>query len=176
MTKSWYPNLPIEFLFKKIEDAVAYADHSGAPLSPIQVVNKAYTLVFKTGLFPNNCKDWQHLALPARTWITFKTTFARAHQEWLDTQSQTVGNTYGTTNDLEEDPDTTANAINALATATASGRVTTVSLAAAVATLSAQLEMTQAQLATCQAQIFAKTTGTSTAKKWEKPKNPYWPN
>ena len=118
-------------------------------MPPVQVVNKAYILDFKKGIFPDNYKEWKRFALLARTWITFKTTFARAHQEWRETQSQTAGNTYDTENNLEEYPDTTTNVINALATAIDSDRATMVSLAVAVATITAQLATTQAQLATC---------------------------
>ena len=174
MTKSWDPNLPIEFLFKQIEDATAYADHGGAPLSPVQVVNKAYTLIYKTGLFPDDCKEWQRLAALARTWIAFKAKFALAHQEWRESQTQNAGNTYGAVNNMESNPDTTANAINALADATSADRATIVALSTSVHTLTIQLATTQAQLVACQAELARKTP--ATPKKWEKQKSPYRPN
>ena len=35
MNKYYDPNVPIALLFKHIEDATAYADHGGAPLSSV---------------------------------------------------------------------------------------------------------------------------------------------
>ena len=54
-------NLSVKSLFKQIEDAVVYEDHGGAPLSPIQTVNRAFTLVLKTGIFVDDCKEWKRL-------------------------------------------------------------------------------------------------------------------
>ena len=174
MIRDYDPNLPIEFLFKQIEDATAYADHGGAPLSPVQIVNSAYALVFKTGIFADDCKEWQRLAAPARTWIAFKAKFALAHQEWRESQTNTAGNTYGA-NNMEAQADT-ANAINALASATASDRATMVSLSSSVATLTAQLATTQAQLAASQ-KALAKALATNTpGNSRDKPKSPYGPN
>ena len=174
MIRDYDPNLPIEFLFKQIEDATAYADHGGAPLSPVQIVNSASALVFKTGIFADDCKEWQRLAAPARTWIAFKAKFALAHQEWRESQTNTAGNTYGA-NNMEAQADT-ANAINALASATASDRATMVSLSSSVATLTAQLATTQAQLAASQ-KALAKALATNTpGNSRDKPKSPYGPN
>ena len=138
-------------------------------MSPVQVVNKAYTLAYNTGLFPDDCKDWTRRAPVNQTWIAFKTTFALAHQEWRESQTQTAGNTYGAVNNLEAHATSTANAINALADATAADKATIVALSTAVQTLTTQL-------ATCQAQLAASRAGTATGKKWEKPKSPYGPN
>jgi hypothetical protein len=46
------PNLPIESLFQKIQDARAFAVAGGQPYGAAMIVNVAYTLVFNTGLFP----------------------------------------------------------------------------------------------------------------------------
>ena len=48
--------LPIEHLFWQIEDAVAYAAHGQAPIPPVKITNRAFTLVLNTGLFTDNCK------------------------------------------------------------------------------------------------------------------------
>ena len=57
MKAAYDPNLPIEFLFKQIEDAVAYADHGQAPISQVQVTNRAVNLIINTGLFADDCKE-----------------------------------------------------------------------------------------------------------------------
>ena len=49
-------NRPIENLTDQIENAVEYASAGQTPYTPEQVVAVAYQLVFKTGLFLDNCK------------------------------------------------------------------------------------------------------------------------
>ena len=161
MTKVWDPNHPIEFLFKQIEDATAYADHGGAPLSPVQVVIKAYTLVFQTGSLPNDCKDWTCLAAVARTWIAFKATFTLAHQEWRESQAQNAESTYGQANNIEEHTTTTANAISTLADATAANKATIIALFNAVQTLTTQLVTSQALIAASHTELAKSTPGTA---------------
>ena len=42
---------PIKRLFRKIDDAVGYADTGHNPYTPLQVVTNAFQLVFLTGMF-----------------------------------------------------------------------------------------------------------------------------
>jgi hypothetical protein len=58
LNTSYDPNLPIETLFQKIQDARAFAVAGGQPYGAAMIVNLAYTLVFDTGLFPNACRAW----------------------------------------------------------------------------------------------------------------------
>jgi len=84
MKAAYDPNLPIEFLFKQIEDAVAYADHGQAPISKVQVTNRAINLITNTGLFTDECKEWKRLSADSKTWLAFKVKFAEAHQDWRE--------------------------------------------------------------------------------------------
>ena len=59
MNTAWDPSLPIEVLFKQIQDATAFADCGGAAYTTAQIVNTVYTLVFNTGLFHDECKEWR---------------------------------------------------------------------------------------------------------------------
>jgi hypothetical protein len=65
------PNLPIESLFQKIQDARAFAVAGGQPYGAAMIVNSAYTLVFNTGLFPDACRAWQSRAIAEKTWAQF---------------------------------------------------------------------------------------------------------
>ena len=56
MREPWDPNTPFESLIKQINDAVELADHAGAPYTPVQIVNTAYGLVEKTGVFEIDCR------------------------------------------------------------------------------------------------------------------------
>ena len=61
MIRDYDPNLPIEHLFLQIEEDVTYADHGYEPIPAVTITNRAYTLVFKTCIFSDNCRDWKRL-------------------------------------------------------------------------------------------------------------------
>ena len=52
----WDPNTPFESLIDQIETAVEYADAGNQAYTPVQVVNTAFTLIFNTGLYFDECK------------------------------------------------------------------------------------------------------------------------
>lgn len=180
MTKDYDPNLPIETLFLQIEEAVAYADHGNDPTPAVTVTNRAYNLVFKTGIFLDDCRDWKRLPAIQKTWIEFKTFFARAHQEWRETQATTAAAQFGA-NNMEDTATATANAISNLSAATAADKATMVSLTAAVQTLTAQLATAHSQLASTQGQLITALSnkpsggGNGRSGRDRKP-NPYGPN
>ena len=74
-------NQPIKRLFKQIEDAVEYTDTGHNLYTPLQVVTNAFWIVFQTGMFVQDCKDWNKTTHEDKTWSNFKTFFATAHQE-----------------------------------------------------------------------------------------------
>jgi hypothetical protein len=59
-------NQPIELFFDQIEDAVDFAAAGKCPYTPEQVTAVAYQLVFKTGMFPDDCKLWKERQLYPR--------------------------------------------------------------------------------------------------------------
>jgi hypothetical protein len=60
------PNQPIEMLFQQIQDSRAFAVAGGQPYGAAMIVNVAYTLVFNTGLFPDQCRAWQSRAIAGK--------------------------------------------------------------------------------------------------------------
>ena len=56
MRATWDPNSPFDCLVKQIEDGQDYADDGGQPYTAEQLLRIAYTLVFKTGLYFEDCK------------------------------------------------------------------------------------------------------------------------
>jgi hypothetical protein len=72
------PNLPIETLFQKIQDARAFAVAVGHTNRAAMIVNVAYTLIFNTGLFPDACCAWKSRAIAGKTWVQFKIDFPTA--------------------------------------------------------------------------------------------------
>jgi hypothetical protein len=57
------PNQPIETLFQQSQDARDLAVAGGQPYGATMIVNVAYTLIFKMGLFPDACRAWQSRAI-----------------------------------------------------------------------------------------------------------------
>jgi hypothetical protein len=73
----WDPNTPLESLISQIETAVEYANASNQAYTPTQVVNTAFTLIFNTGIYLDECKRWNQRDAAGQTWQDLKTFFSR---------------------------------------------------------------------------------------------------
>ena len=89
MRATWDPNSPIDCLVKQIEDGQDYADDGGQPYTAEQLLRIAYTLVFKTGLYFEDCKTWNACPANQHTWDNFKIHFQTA-QRLLHDQMRTT--------------------------------------------------------------------------------------
>jgi hypothetical protein len=152
LNKPYDPNQPIKTLFQKIQDARAFAVAGGHPYGAAMIVNVAYTLVFNTGLFPNACQAWQSRAIAGKTWAQFKLDFATAYREFHLTNQTAHQSGFHSANMMieqgrDETMQDTADAIDQLATATASDRGTVATLTTTNAKLATQLEAAHAQIA-----------------------------
>ena len=58
MTALYDPNAPIETLFAKIADGVAYAELGDTPFTSKQIVDIALLCLAKTGVFTDDLKEW----------------------------------------------------------------------------------------------------------------------
>jgi hypothetical protein len=67
MQKPCDVNQPIEIYFKQIEDAMEYAAAGKTPYTPEQIVTIAYQGIFRTGIFPDDCKLWNRQTAAYRT-------------------------------------------------------------------------------------------------------------
>ena len=76
------PNLPIEYLFQKIQDVRAFDMDGGHPYGDAMIVNVAFTLILNTFLLPDACRAWQLRPTAQKTWKTFKVDFSAAHREY----------------------------------------------------------------------------------------------
>jgi hypothetical protein len=146
------PNQPIETLVQQIQDARAFAVAGGHPYGATMIVNVAYTPVFNTGLFPDECRAWQSRAIAGRTWAQFKLDFATAHREFRLIKQTAQQSGFHSANmmiehKLEETMQDTVDARAQLATATASDRGTVTTLTTTNAKLATQLEAAHAQIA-----------------------------
>ena len=75
MDKLYDPSEAIETYFDQIEDAVEFAEAGNSPFSDTQIVTKAFIQIFSTGLYKDECRTWNQLLVPARTWPAFKSIF-----------------------------------------------------------------------------------------------------
>ena len=89
MRATWDPNSPFDCLVKQIEDGQDYADDGGQPYTAAQLLRIAYTLVFKTGLYFEDCKTWNARPTTQHTCDNFKTHFQTA-QRLLRDQMRTT--------------------------------------------------------------------------------------
>ena len=91
MRADYNVNQPMEFLIRQIDDAMEIAAASNNLYSAEQVVTANYNLVFKTGMFSDDCKMWRRCDPADKTWMHFKTYFTVAHQELCKLQQTSQG-------------------------------------------------------------------------------------
>jgi hypothetical protein len=140
-------NQPIKVLHEQIEDAVEFAAAGQTPYSLEQVLSIAYQLIFRTGIFSDDCKIWKCQPTAYKTWPQFKLDFAVAYQEYSETLEITPAasgfHAEEATNQQE-----TIKAIANLATATAKDRKAVANLTGTNATLTKELATSNGKLLT----------------------------
>ena len=121
MDKPYDPSEAIELYFDQVEDAVEFAEAGHSPFTTTQIVTKAFIQMFATGLYKDECRDWNKLTVPARTWPAFKAIFLAANKEIREMQALTGNQGYANnvTHDLFEQ---TANALTRIVDSTATDR------------------------------------------------------
>jgi hypothetical protein len=140
-------NQPIEVLYKQIEDAIDFAAVGQTPpYSPAQVLNVAYQLVFRTGIFADDCKIWKRQPTAYKTWPQFKLDFAIAYQEYNEALVITPRASGFSAEALAEHQDNTIDAIANLATATAEDCRAVANLTDTNATLTKELATSNSKL------------------------------
>ncbi len=85
MRTAWSPPTPIETLFKQLEEGKRMAALAKEPIADSQLVRIGQSLIFKTGLFPDGCREWRLKPDADQTWNEFKTHFARHDRDRLET-------------------------------------------------------------------------------------------
>ena len=144
LKQTYDPTMPIENLYSQVEEAIEYAAAGNAPFTNNQIVTNAYLLIFQTGQFERACEDWDILPIANKTWVNFKAHFTRAHQRFSNMQQLRQANFNSPANqanhiaqiELQQD---TANALQALASATNADRSAVANLAQSNSVLTAQL-------------------------------------
>ena len=131
-----------------------YANAGSTPYSSKQVADSAYQLMFNTGIFAADCKEWYKRASDDKTLPHLKVFFAAAQREWRLSLQNKTDTPYGTAHNATSHPDDgylqqeTVDAITNLATAMASNR-------SAISQLKATVESVTAEFVTVNANIVA---------------------
>lgn len=149
MYTPWNPSTPFEMLIDQIDEAQEFADAGNQAFSAAQILNCAYTLVFNTGLFFDDCKAWNNKQDADKTWTNFKKHFAEAHRT-LKLQQRTsqqagfhgANAAYGSFQPTPTSKflDDTTEALANLATASAADRQAFTTLTNTIADLTKQLK------------------------------------
>ena len=71
MKTPWNPSTPFETLLQQLDDAQEYTDAGGQPFTTAQLLTTALSLVFNTGLFFDDCKEWNRKDPADKTWTKF---------------------------------------------------------------------------------------------------------
>jgi hypothetical protein len=58
MRRAWYPQLPVEYLFKQIQDCADYSESGGVLIRNPQQINFGYRKMFANGHFMSACCRW----------------------------------------------------------------------------------------------------------------------
>jgi hypothetical protein len=87
--KQWDPNTPIKSMYKQIQTNCDIAEMANQLYSIAQKLSFAYTLVFKTGMYFDACKEWDTKPAANKTWNNFKLHFKEV-QTHLDRQQCTT--------------------------------------------------------------------------------------
>merc|ERR1740124_885764 len=116
-----------------------YASAGRSPFTNEQVVSIAYTTVLKTGIFPDETKEWRKLARNLKIWDEFKLRFTEAHAD-LQEASETARTSWFQSNNAEESTihQDTVEAVANLVNATVADRESIAALTNTVARLTVQ--------------------------------------
>ena len=79
--QDWDPTSPFELLIDQIESAQEFARDGNQPYSGRQILTNAFNLVYKTGMFFDDCKKWQEKPPNEQTWDNFKAHFLQAQDQ-----------------------------------------------------------------------------------------------
>ena len=66
------PNKTIETLIDQVKNTINYFATGNSPRTSKQILNTVYNLIFETGVYDNDCRDWRKKTEPEKLRITLK--------------------------------------------------------------------------------------------------------
>ena len=100
MSAPWQPPVPIQSLFKQLEDGTFFAAAGLEPISDNQVARLGYSIVLATGLFPEGCREWRLKPAPSQTYDAFRTFFRLVDSDRREAHTSSSVGYSGTANSL----------------------------------------------------------------------------
>jgi hypothetical protein len=88
MRRAWYPQQPVESLFKQIKDCADYSESASVLIGHPQQINVGYAKILATGHFMSACCRWNEKHAIEKTWTQFKSHFAAAHRQHKQMQGE----------------------------------------------------------------------------------------
>jgi hypothetical protein len=152
MCRAWYPQHPVESLFKQIQDCADYSEAGDVIIVHPQQINVGYAQIFATGHLMSACRRWNEKLTIEKTWTHFKSHLAASHRQHKQIQGEyaaTAG--YHSANDAvthneDQMAEATIGELSNLATATAADRGVVAALTQANSHLAKHLEDNSSEL------------------------------
>lgn len=104
MSAPWHPPSAIEELFSQLDQGMLLSAAAGEPQGDAQTARLGYTIILKTGLFPEACREWRLLLPAAQTLATFKVHFKRMDVDRLDGMTTETAGYQGAANSIISQP------------------------------------------------------------------------
>ena len=171
MNKAWDPSTPFETLIEQIEDAMEVADAANQAFTDAQILTLAYTLVYNTGLYFDECKEWKAKPIADKTWDNFKIFFLVAQAELREQQQATSGRSGFSAYSHYDKENQTAEALASLGAAQESDRQAFCKLVTTNSELADQLKVALGEITTLKTVV--NQIKTKTLKNPRKPNDNY---
>jgi hypothetical protein len=71
LDEEWDPNQPIQTLCNRIQTIQEYVQAGNRTFTDQQIMDAAYTIVYKTGIYFDDCNDWLDKPPANQTWANF---------------------------------------------------------------------------------------------------------
>jgi hypothetical protein len=154
LDKDWDLNQPIQTLYSRIKEIQAYAQAGNRTFTFHQLVDAAYTIIYKRGVYYNDCDDWLDRPLNDQTWTNFQKHFTAAHRKAKRKQRTTQSEGYHGANaavidtTLEAENDATIDTLANMATPMSADRAIMSQLTKSIAELTSQLTAKDTDIST----------------------------
>ena len=81
MKEPWNTESPIQTVFTKLKDAIAFSRAGQDPISTATAIRAGYTIISNTGLFETSCREWRNTPVANHTLHAFRLHFTSADRD-----------------------------------------------------------------------------------------------
>jgi uncharacterized protein with HEPN domain len=76
--EEWDPSRPFSDLIQRVQEIEEYATDGQRPIRENDIVDAIYTVIYNTGVYFDDCVEWDDKPATAKTWPNFKAHFNQA--------------------------------------------------------------------------------------------------